>query len=182
MIPSPAPGNSRRGILTVQTPEEVTADIESRKNADLMNPESMSDPVIISLASHIRDSFTAARRAKDTGADTSITERLLKCDRMRAGKYDPSFQRELEEQGGSDIYMLLADVKCRSLEAWLKDAMLPTGERPFHLDPTPIPELPPDVAQGVLDGVMRFFREGVQSGRISAGDISELGPKAIKKM
>ena len=163
------------GLVQVLTPEQTEEQSRARE------AEPQTDPVVIELAGHIRKCFTAADTAKRAGKKP-IQTRLLQCSRQREGEYDPEKQALIDKQGGTNIYMMLTDIKCRAAESWLKDIMLPSGERPFAIESTPIPELPPDVVEGIYAGVQKFFQQNIASGRINPNDVGELGPKAVEKM
>lgn len=110
----------------------------------------IDDVAQLSLAAHIGHCFEAAKTAKQ-----QITERLVKCDRQRRGIYDPEKLQEIQAIGGSEVYMMLTDVKCRAAEAWVKDIMLSAGEYPFDFDTTPIPNVPDDLRQGIIEHVVQ---------------------------
>jgi hypothetical protein len=99
-------------------------------------------------------------------AKTQITERLLKCERQRRGEYDPDKQMEINRAGGSDIYMMLTDVKCRAAESWIRDVMLNQQERVFELSPSKEPMLPVEMKSAIVDLVkqeaMEFIAQGEQ--------------------
>lgn len=113
-----------------------------------------------SLAGHIHNAFTRAKFAK-----TSIQERLLRCERQRRGIYEPDKLRLIKESGGSEIYMMLTDVKCRAAESWIRDVMF-TGDRVYDLEPSEEPVLPPEVKLGIIDLVKteaeEFLRQGAE--------------------
>jgi hypothetical protein len=99
-------------------------------------------------------------------AKSQITERLLKCERQRRGEYDPDKQMEINRAGGSDIYMMLTDVKCRAAESWIRDVMLNQQERVFELSPSKDPMLPLEMKSAIVDLVkqeaMEFIAQGEQ--------------------
>jgi hypothetical protein len=103
-----------------------------------------------SLTSHVRKCFEAALSAKST-----ITARLLQCERQRRGEYDPEHLMKIRQTGGSDIFMMLTDIKCRAAESWIKDVLMNVSERPWGLDPTPIPELPDNMRAEVIETVVQ---------------------------
>ena len=64
-------------------------------------------------------------------------------------EYEPAKLAEIQEQGGSEIFMGIVSTKCRTATAWLRDTLLGTGtDKPWSLSATPIPEVPPDVDAG----------------------------------
>lgn len=103
-----------------------------------------------SLTSHVRRCFEMALTAK-----TIITTRLLQCERQRRGEYDPDHKIKIAQTGGSDIFMMLTDIKCRAAEAWMKDVLMNAQDKPWGLDPTPIPDLPEHMRQDVIEHVVQ---------------------------
>jgi len=100
------------------------------------------------LASYVRKCWDEAKVAK-----AIITERLLKCERQRRGEYDPERLQEIDRVGGSDIFMMLTDVKCRAAESWIRDVMLNQQERVFDLKVSSYPDIPPEMRRGIVDQV-----------------------------
>jgi hypothetical protein len=96
------------------------------------------------LAAHCRKEWERARDAKQP-----IEERMLRSMRQREGRYSERKLEAIRQMGGSEIKMMLTDVKCRAAIAWIKDVMLGTGERPFSCDPTPLPDIPPQIQQEI---------------------------------
>lgn len=72
---------------------------------------------------------------------------LLRDLRQRDGIYEPEILAAIREMGGSEIYMMLTQVKCRALESWITEILFAQNEFPFEVEPTPIPELPADLQQ-----------------------------------
>lgn len=120
------------------------------------------------LESYANKCWNQARTAK-----TQITERLLKCERQRRGEYDPDKAAEINRMGGSDIYMMLTDVKCRAAEAWIRDVMLSQQERVFELSPSKDPMLPVEMRSAIVDLVRQEAMEFIAQGE-------ELHPEAFR--
>lgn len=150
LIPNGTPGQApvvQTGKTYADRPlirRQSNEDIERQKEAEAMKAfESRQNrPVISNLASHIRSAFTSAVSAKST-----VQQRGLMCLRQREGIYEADVQRLIKLSNGTNIYMMITDVKCRALESWLKDIMLPSGEKPYSIEPTPIPDIPPQLIQ-----------------------------------
>lgn len=122
---------------------------------------------VLSLSAYIDKCFTEAKSAK-----TDITDRLLRCERQRRGEYDPDKLALIRQTGGSDLYMMLTDIKCRAAESWIKDVLLSSGTQSWSLSPTAEPSLPSEIREGVIETVV-----------IEAGVVQEQGmainPRAI---
>ena len=137
-------------VLQVIDNEELTRrEKEATKKA---LEERQNEPLILGLASHLRKCWDAARQAKKP-----IENIMLKGLRQRNGEYEADKLNQIKQQGGSDIYMMITEVKCRAAESWLRDILLETGTPPWDLQSTPIPELEP----GQLAEIERSFAADV---------------------
>lgn len=114
------------------------------------------------LARYIMSKFREAAMFKNI----SMTAELLRCDRQRKGEYEPEELKRILENGGSDIYMMIPDIKARAAASWIKDVIASAGSRPYDLVPAQNPELSPDMQAMITDLVMieaePFLIEGAQ--------------------
>jgi hypothetical protein len=125
------------------------ADIDKEEKRNREKAEALQyRPEIQSLASYVSTRWDAAKTAK-----FSVEERLLRCFRQRKGIYDPQDLAAIQQFGGSQIYMMLTNAKCRSIEALIRDVMVPAGDKPWSLDPTPYPDLPGDAMDKIREQV-----------------------------
>lgn len=108
-----------------------------------------NEGLIDSLAAHIRDSYETALRVKNQ----DITPRLLSCQRLRRGQYSAAELQQIKQQGGSEIFVNLTNIKCRAAESWIKDVMFNSGKT-WMLSPTEIPDLPPNLEAQIMKQVM----------------------------
>ena len=106
--------------LVKQEREMIEKELAARQN----------DSVILGLAAHLRSCWDAARQAKKP-----IENIMLRALRQRNGEYEADKLRQIHEQGGSDIYMMITEVKCRAAESWLRDILLDTGTPPWDIHP-----------------------------------------------
>lgn len=132
--------------LRKQEQEQIDKELEERQN----------EPLILGLASHLRKCWDAARQAKKP-----IENIMLKGLRQRNGEYEADKLNQIKQQGGSDIYMMITEVKCRAAESWLRDILLETGTPPWDLQATPIPDLEPghtaDLQQELAAEVLKLI-------------------------
>ena len=130
-------------------------------------------PEIVGLSGHIRSGFTLAITAKQN----QIQEEMLKSLRQRNGVYEADELQAIAQQGGTKIYMMITDTKCRALESFLKDIMLPVGDKPFEGESTPIPDVPPEIRQKAKDALIQ--EKGAE---IAQGIMEETGmdPEQLK--
>ena len=106
--------------------------------------ERQNQPVILGLAGYLRQCWDVARLAK-----RPIEYKMLSAMRQRNGEYEADKLQQIRAQGGSEIYMMITEVKCRAAESWLRDILLDTGSPPWDLQATPIPDLSPVQAKEV---------------------------------
>ena len=114
--------------------DQLDAELASRQNA----------PLILGLAAHLKMCWQAAKTAK-----MPIETIMLKGMRQRNGEYEADKLLDIRKQGGSSVYMMITEVKCRAAESWLRDILLDTGTPPWDMQPTPIPDLDPDTMEGL---------------------------------
>jgi hypothetical protein len=133
--------------------------LEAEKLAAAANEAKQNSPVIQGLASHVRERWELAKSAKN-----APEQRLLQCLRQRNGEYDPDKLAAIRAQGGSEIYMMLTSTKCRGASSWLRDTLLGTGaDKPWTLDCTPIPDLPPEVKRMALSAINQAVQMMIQT-------------------
>lgn len=124
-----------------------------------VDPTEIQDPTQSALSSYISKCYAEAKTAK-----THIVQRLLSCERQRRGVYDPDKAALIRTTGGSDIYMMLTDIKCRAAESWIKDVMLSTGDKSWSLAPTKEPSVPNEMRTGVIEMVVSEAQHVMQQG------------------
>ena len=118
-------------------------------------------PLIQGLAAHVRKHWSQARDAKRNTVET----RMLQSIRARRGEYDPDKLAQIKEMGGSDVYAMITSVKCRAAASWLRDVLLANGsEKPWTIRPTPIPDLPPNINEAIMNRVLAPMVEAAMAG------------------
>lgn len=125
----------------------------------LEEPMIESDPLESDLVAYVRNCWAQAKTAK-----REVIERLLRCERQRRGVYDPDREAEIKRTGGSDIFMMLTDVKCRAAESWIRDVMLNQQDRVFDLKPSKEPQLPKEMQMAIVDLVKSEAEQFLQEG------------------
>jgi len=130
------------GELDRQEQERVDRELEARQQ----------EPVLLGLASHLRVCWDAAVIAK-----RPIEDIMLRAMRQRNGEYEADKLRAIRAQGGSEVYMMLTEVKCRAAESWLRDILMDSGTPPWDLHATPIP----DLSEGHNEEIQSAFAEQI---------------------
>jgi len=140
-------------------PVARASDLEAQ--AQRASDAKQNTPMIQGLASHVHKRWEVMR---DHHQD-NLEERLAQCVRARNMEYEPAKLAEIQEQGGSEIFMGIVSAKCRTATAWLRDTLLGTGtDKPWSLSATPIPEVPPDIVQAMQNimqqNLMQYYDAG----------------------
>ena len=117
---------------------------QEREVSDRALAERQNQPVILGLAGYLRQCWDVAQMAKKP-----IEYIMLRALRQRNGQYDADKLQQIRGQGGSEIYMMITEVKCRAAESWLRDILLDNGSPPWDLQATPIPDLSPTQTKDV---------------------------------
>lgn len=117
------------------------------------------------VVNHVRRSFESARANRmAAGIDTRISEAM----RMRKGEYSPH-EKTLLGGVGTAVWYPLVDRQCRTMVAVLRNILSEDAEHPlWSLDPTPDPDLPPEVVERLADASLQKIELGMSQGLISA--------------
>lgn len=164
-----APSSSRvpfQGMMQMKSVKQMMA--EDKAQAQQTN----NSQIVQGLAGHVRKCFNWAKTAKQQ----TVEQRILQSIRQRRGEYDPDVLARIREQGGSDIYMNITSVKCRGAVSWLRDVFLATAnDKPWKLEPTPIPDLPPDYMESVITKCAKQLSEAMMMNQaMQDEDVQEL--------
>jgi hypothetical protein len=151
--------------LSTLLAEEATAEAVRRSQAQ------SNDPLMQSLALHIRKHWSLAKDAKE-----HIEKEMLSAVRARRGEYDPEVLSRIKQQGGSEIYMMLFATKARQAKALLTDVIVGAGtEKPWTIQPTPDPELPPQEVEQIMQATQQVVMQAEMSGiPMSVADIRQM--------
>lgn len=146
-------GISMGGILPAMSAAGVAE--QQRKASEL----AQAQPLIKSIAAHVRNCWTEARKAKEQ----TVEPRMFKAVRARRGEYDPDVLTKIRENGGSEIYMMLTSNKCRAAASWLRDVLLGQGsDKPWTIRPTPTPTLSPDIVEEMRQNAIQQMAQVIQ--------------------
>jgi hypothetical protein len=120
------------------------------------------------LAGHVRAAWGRNKLAKER-----VDLKLLQCLRARRGVYSAGELAAKQSAGGVNIIWYdLTESKCRGASAWIRDIVLPANERPWGLDPTPLPDLPLPFKQTIV-------AQSIKQAQEVMGQIAEAGGGVI---
>lgn len=123
------------GILQMAG-QQATADIEDEALAESAGIDTTL--AVDNLAAYIKKQYEIFRQHRTT---ENLPRRYLDSLRQYNGNYGPDALAKIKQFGGSEIFARLTAVKCRGATALLRDVYL-SGDRPWELEPTPVPNLP----------------------------------------
>jgi hypothetical protein len=135
------------------------------------------------LAGHVRAAWGRNKLAKER-----VDRRLLACLRARRGVYSPDELAQMQQAGGVNVVWYdLTETKCRAASAWVREIVLPNGgERPWGLEPTPIPELPLPFKKTIvaksIQQAQEVMLQAAQAGAVMASEefretVKDIGEK-----
>jgi hypothetical protein len=99
------------------------------------------------LAGHVRLAWARNKLGKQR-----IDLKLLSDLRARRGVYSAAQIATMQSSNGgmNIVWHPLTEVKCRAASAWIREIVLPVGEQPWGVDPTPIPDLPMPIKKSIV--------------------------------
>lgn len=123
-----------------------------------------------SLAGHVRSAWGRNKLAKQR-----LDVRLLDCLRARRGVYSPSALAQMEATNGgmNIVWADLTETKCRAASAWIREIVLPVGEQPWGITPTPLPDLPKSIKMSVVQKALGQAQQVMQQTAQAGGGIMD---------
>lgn len=126
------------GLTFLRVVDNTTLVRQEKEAASQALAARQNQPVILGIAGYMRECWDVAQMAK-----RPIEQEMLRALRQRNGEYEADKLQQIRAQGGSELYMMITEVKCRAAESWLRDILLDNGSPPWDLAATPIPDLSP---------------------------------------
>lgn len=157
-------------MIQVKNNTQLMEEEQAEHDANQAAMERQQRPIITSLAAYVRDAWQGAKEAK-----VAVEKRMIEALRQKNGEYSPEKLRSIQENGGSELYMMITDEKCAAAVAWLTDILFPADDRPWGTKPTPIPDLSPEqiaethqrLAQEIEGELRQDLMMMIQSGEIT---------------
>ena len=172
------------GLIPVKTAQEVIEQKALRDQAAVGNDalpktDASSSEIEHNLAGFIRNKWMEAKRSKFI-----VEEQMLKNLRQIDGIYEPDMLAAINAADVPLYFMMLTDAKCRAAKAWIQDVLCQPSYKPWDIEPTPDPDLPPDVTRAIQEQfVQKMFATIVDSVISQQGKIDPIAIlQTIKKM
>lgn len=106
------------------------------------------------LADYVRERF---REARDHRNSLGVEADMIYARQSMKNQYTAEERTLLEDQ--PDIYMGLTNVKVRAAKAWVVDILANAEDKPWTIRPTPLPELPKDAEDTVVQMLERDVQQ-----------------------
>jgi len=117
------------------------------------------------ISAYIRTCFDDAKRFKEMGVEPEILANMRQID----AQYDPSKLAAIREMGGSEVFMAITGAKCKNADFWVQDILFQPNQRPWGIEPTPIPELPEAVMQEIAEELFNNIVEQIAQTSMAMG-------------
>lgn len=165
-------------VLRVVGPKELDAAIRARDEemAAAEDAANATNYELTSLASYIRGQFDMYKRHRNN-AMAGWSDRLLNALRVFNGQYDANKLNEIQKFGGSTVYARIVAMKCRGASSLLRDVYL-SPDRPWGLDASDDPKVPPQILASVNDLVQIEMQSMQQMGQ--APDIDTIRERTMQ--
>lgn len=126
---------------------------------------------VTNLASHVTKLWELAVREKSNAHQAMIDS----LDQYNA-RYSPAKLAEIRKMGGSEVFVALTTTKCNAAISWLQDILFQPNSRPWDVEPTPIPELPPEIESQITQQTIEECVMILQQNAMLAGqqDVAQL--------
>jgi len=120
------------------------------------------------LAGHVRLAWARNKLSK-----VRIDIKLLSDLRARRGVYSAAQISAMQAANGgmNIVWAPLTEVKCRAASAWIREIVLPAGEQPWGVEPTPIPDLPRPIKMAVVNKAIAKAKEVMVQAGQATGEI-----------
>lgn len=106
------------------------------------------------LADYVRERFCEARKHRNS---LGIEDDMICARLAMKNQYTPEERVLLKDQ--PDIYMGITNVKVRAAKAWVVDILANAEDKPWTIKATPLPELPDEAEQAVIQRLQQDIQK-----------------------
>jgi hypothetical protein len=134
--------------------------------------EEDKETTLSELAMHVKACWDEAKTHKEQGAEKQILANM----RQIEGMYPTEKLAAIKRIGGSEVFMMITDAKCKNAEAWVHDLLFQPAQRPWSISPTPLPDLPDYIKEEVYAEIMSETMMGIQEVMQTMGPVIDPAP------
>jgi len=146
-------------VLNFQSAAQLESD--ARKVADDAKAAELATLQANSLLSYMQRCFNEASIARQLNG---ITDQLLEAQRRRLGQHSEAKIAQLRKYNLPNYWVPVTQTKCIHTEAWLRDIMMPYGEKTWKSSPTEIPDLQEHESQQILSTLIEEAQQFILGG------------------
>lgn len=119
------------------------------------------------LAGHVRQCWQRNKIFKE-----KIQLELLQNLRAKKNQYSQAELAQMQSNGGANfVWIPLTETKTRACSAWTREILLPVGDRAWQLTPGPMPALPIEFKQALLEQATRNANDAMQQQHAQTGNV-----------
>jgi hypothetical protein len=170
--------------IPVTTNAQIDAEEKKKAQTDKEIKEVADASVSLKndLVGHVKSAWDRAKFEK-----MSVQQKMIDNLLQKRGEYDPVKLSQIK-QLGSEIFMMITDVKCRMALAMLREIYNHPGERCFALEPTPLPKLTPQMEKQAemtfmveVESFLKKLMKGQEGQEVPEEMVQEIVTKALPK-
>jgi len=143
----------------------ATNDADSTKSEENQNPNSVVQEH--ALGGHIRMAWQRNKLFKER-----VQLELLANLRARRNQYSANEIATMQQNGGNNfVWVPITETKCRAGSAWMREVLLPAGERAWQLVPNALPEMPPEFKNALIKKAADQAQQAMQKMGAATGNV-----------
>jgi hypothetical protein len=103
------------------------------------------------------------QKNRDNKIESGIEEEIIESLEQFNGEYSAKDLSLIRAAGGSEIFMNLTAVKARAAKSWIADVYQSAKGHTWEFDDTPVPDLPDNIEELILNAIQREFEEATKA-------------------
>lgn len=137
-----------------ESADKVVADEEAERDAAAGEvAEGQKAKVVLNLSSHVETRWQIGQKSK-----IEVESIFISALRARRREYSVQMLQALKIMFGDDyipVFAPIIETKCSAGESWIKEIFFQKGERPWDVNPTPLPELP-NAIKSIVEQTVKY--------------------------
>jgi hypothetical protein len=119
------------------------------------------------LAGHIRMAWQRNKLYKE-----KVQLELLNDLRAKENTFSAAEIEAMQRNGGANfVWIPITETKCRAASAWVREILMPVGDRAWQLTASPLPEMPPEFKITLLEQATERARQAMADQQQAGGGI-----------
>ncbi|HET6455087.1 MAG TPA: LAGLIDADG family homing endonuclease [Armatimonadota bacterium] len=170
-LSSPGVSSGGSGLVKVLNNAQLDERNAQIKAAEAV-PDAQSEEGIDQIGALIRNVF---QQNESHRSESGVDDKLIEALRQRDSEYDPKKAADIEEAGGSSVFMGITELKCRAAESWVLDVLSSDRGRPWALKTSEEPVVSPEVQEQIVKETIAQVQQRQQEGaQLTQQDIFDM--------